>query len=69
MKTYTHKGWFGAVPVLIVDPQANDMELCARWGLPDELIDLQAWIFDLIAWVMRLDECGYPIRVTGRNKP
>ena len=66
MSVYSHKGWFGVVPVLIVGPHAEDIELCARFGLPDELIALQAWVFDFIAWAMRLDDCGYPIKVTGR---
>ncbi len=68
MSKYTHKGWFGIVPVLIVDPRSEDMELCARWGIPDALIDIQAAVFDLIAWAMGRDDWGYPIKITGKVK-
>jgi hypothetical protein len=64
--TYTHKGWFGFVPVLIGDINVDGVELLPRWGVPDFMIDVQASIFDFIAWTMGGDDWEYPIRITGR---
>ena len=69
MSKYTHNGWIGSVPVLIVyPPSSEDMAICARWGMPDALIDVQAWVFDSIAWVMGRHDWGYPIKITGKVK-
>lgn len=67
MSNYTHKGWFGVVPVVLCNPSADSLDLIdTRWGLPEFLITAQAWVFDTIAWAMGREDWAYPIKVTGR---
>lgn len=70
--TYTHKGWFGFVPVYL---NMYDGEMCPipRWHLPGWLIDVAGWWQDIQAQIGMwpdgmppgfLFRCGNPLRRT-----
>lgn len=61
----THKGWFGIVPVYLLETSDDGVTLEPRYRLPLVLVEAQAAIFNLVGSLTRSGD-GFPIRVTGR---
>lgn len=67
--TLTHYGWIGLCPIYMSDPFKPDsnfgVTLEPRIPLTGWFIDVNAAIYNFVAYCMGMDMAGFPIRVSG----
>ena len=72
-KTFTHKGWFGLVPVYIADADKEEPTLIGRLPYSDWAVVGMAMTFCGIGWVMEKinpsAEWGFPVSMQELEAP
>lgn len=72
-KTFTHKGWFGIVPVYVADVNRGEPTLIGRIPYTDWAVAGMAMIFCGMGWVLeRINpsaDWGFPIMMWELDEP